>query len=97
MTAMIKKKCACCKAEIEVRLTDHKRGWGRFCSKSCKAKRQTQLTGVSGPEAAIKGVSVPAYRSGKRAPRQHSRVIEVYDDGTELFYANWSNEEGSDI
>lgn len=28
------------------RVADRKRGWGKFCSKSCKAIRQTQRTGV---------------------------------------------------
>lgn len=41
MAAMIKKKCECCKIEFDVREADVKRGWGRFCSKSCKAKKQT--------------------------------------------------------
>lgn len=33
-------KCKNCKSEFEARTVDIKRGWGKFCSKSCKAKKQ---------------------------------------------------------
>ena len=33
----IQKNCAACGMPITVRLADHKRGWGRFCGKSCAA------------------------------------------------------------
>ena len=36
----IQKKCATCGDTMTVRLADHERGWGKFCSKSCKAKKQ---------------------------------------------------------
>lgn len=42
-------KCLRCKKPFAARVADRKRGWGRFCSKSCKAIRQTQQTGVAGP------------------------------------------------
>lgn len=34
---------------FSARAADRKRGWARFCSKSCKAIRQTQRTGYAGP------------------------------------------------
>lgn len=37
---MVTKNCERCKKEIQVRQADINRGWGRFCSKSCKAKKQ---------------------------------------------------------
>lgn len=40
----IKVKCACCKEIFEARIADRKRGWGKFCSKSCKAKKQESRT-----------------------------------------------------
>lgn len=49
--AMIKKKCKCCKQPMTVRLADHKRGWGKFCSKSCKAIEQTRRTGRANPDS----------------------------------------------
>lgn len=39
-----------CGLEFEVREADRKRGWGLFCSKSCKASRQTYLTGRGKPK-----------------------------------------------
>ena len=33
-----------------VRLADVKRGWGKFCNKSCKAKYQTKKTGKGKPD-----------------------------------------------
>lgn len=40
----VKVKCKNCKCEFEARVADRKRGWGRFCSKSCKAIRQENTT-----------------------------------------------------
>lgn len=38
-------KCARCGDPFIARVADRKRGWARFCSKSCKAIRQEQRTG----------------------------------------------------
>ncbi len=38
-------KCVFCKNEFQARTVDIKRGWGKFCSKSCKAKWQEKKTG----------------------------------------------------
>lgn len=46
MGATVIVKCARCKQPFEARIADRNRGWGKFCSKSCKAIRQTQRTGV---------------------------------------------------
>lgn len=45
MPAMIEKKCKTCKATFSARLADHNRGWAKFCSKSCKAIKQTRTKG----------------------------------------------------
>jgi len=34
-----------CKRKFTARVADRKRGWGRHCSKSCKAVRQEARTG----------------------------------------------------
>ena len=34
---MVEKNCKACGDLIVVRLADHKRGWGNFCDKRCKA------------------------------------------------------------
>jgi hypothetical protein len=41
--------CKCCKQPFTARVADRKRGWARFCSKSCKAIKQTQRTGRGRP------------------------------------------------
>lgn len=38
-------KCACCGDLFTARVADRKRGWARYCSKSCKAKKQEVRTG----------------------------------------------------
>lgn len=38
-------KCKCCGCFFIARVADRKRGWAKFCSKSCKAKKQMQIHG----------------------------------------------------
>ena len=45
MAKMVTVLCKSCKTPFEAREADRKRGWGRYCSKSCKAVRQTQVKG----------------------------------------------------
>ncbi len=45
MTSMVTVKCKTCKNEFSARLADRKRGWARFCSKSCKAIKQERSNG----------------------------------------------------
>ena len=45
MAAMIEVKCQQCKEIFEARVADRKRGWAKFCSKSCKAIKQEGRTG----------------------------------------------------
>jgi hypothetical protein len=42
---MVDRKCQWCRKPFQARAVDVKRGWGRICSKSCKAKRQEKQTG----------------------------------------------------
>ena len=37
---MVERKCRRCRAKFLARASDVKRGWGLYCSKSCKAIRQ---------------------------------------------------------
>ena len=41
MSRYIQKNCKACGDLIEVRLSDHKRGWGNFCDKACAAAFKT--------------------------------------------------------
>jgi len=46
MPSMVETTCACgCGRKKMVRTADVKRGWGKFYSKSCKAKEQERRTG----------------------------------------------------
>jgi hypothetical protein len=38
-------KCKSCGEDFTARTADRKRGWARFCSKSCKASAQEKRTG----------------------------------------------------
>lgn len=38
-------QCQRCQGLFTARTADRKRGWARFCSKSCKASKQEQKTG----------------------------------------------------
>lgn len=43
--AKVKVECLYCQTEFEARKADRERGWAKFCSKSCKAKKQSQRNG----------------------------------------------------
>jgi len=45
MASMTNRSCACCGTAFTARTADVKRGWARFCSKSCKARKQEARTG----------------------------------------------------
>lgn len=40
--AKVEVACACCGNKFMARVADRKRGWGKYCSKSCKAMKQKQ-------------------------------------------------------
>jgi hypothetical protein len=46
MASMVTVKCKnkSCRQEFQARVADRKRGWGKFCSKSCKAIHQERIT-----------------------------------------------------
>lgn len=82
----ITKKCKCCNTEIKVRMADHKRGWGVFCSKSCKAKYQTKVTGISGPHYKASGKSVNDMKNGNYAKSKINRMsFDEYDERKKCF------------
>ena len=82
MAAMIDKKCKHCKADITVRLADHKRGWGNFCSKSCKAKHQEKRTG-----------QYAAYKNGRGVSNLHPERLKDYDrhylNDSDPYFEDW--------
>jgi hypothetical protein len=42
---MVRVRCKFCRDPFVARVADRKRGWGKFCSKTCKAKEQERRTG----------------------------------------------------
>ena len=64
---MIDKKCKHCNADIQVRLADHRRGWGNFCDKSCKAKAQEKKNGQH-----------RAYLDGRGVSNLHPEHLKEY-------------------
>jgi len=55
--------CERCKARFVARVADRARGWARFCSKRCKAIKQSQRGGtLRGP---------PRKRHDGRSPMKH--------------------------
>jgi len=49
MAATATYQCKRCQKPFTARTADRARGWAQFCSKSCKAIRQVQRGGASGP------------------------------------------------
>ncbi len=45
MASTVERTCPVCKSPFTARAADVKRGWGKFCSKSCKAIKQERRTG----------------------------------------------------
>lgn len=45
MASIVEVNCKNCGTPKKVRKSDVKRGWGKYCSKSCKAKEQEKRTG----------------------------------------------------
>ena len=45
MAAMTQRICKNCGATFQARTADVKRGWARFCGKSCKAIKQEKRSG----------------------------------------------------
>jgi DNA replicative helicase MCM subunit Mcm2 (Cdc46/Mcm family) len=45
MSGTVTVNCKHCRDPFTARVADRKRGWARFCSKSCKAKHQEKRTG----------------------------------------------------
>lgn len=49
MPATVVVKCKTCQTPFTARVADRRRGWGLYCSKRCKAIKQTQRTGRGKP------------------------------------------------
>lgn len=58
-----------CRAQFEARVADRKRGWARYCCKSCKAQHQEQRTGqhrnyLHARDGHFSGLCFPSHAEG---------------------------------
>lgn len=49
-------KCQSCGDSFTARVSDRERGWGRFCSKSCKAVKQMKTHGDTRKQGGVDDV-----------------------------------------
>ena len=69
--------CQRCKQPFTARVADRNRGWAKFCSKSCKAIKQVQSGGASGPGHVGNSKPSKKYpRHDGRSPMKH-KVCET--------------------
>ena len=97
MAATVIVKCKRCKAPFEARTADMNRGWGLYCSKACKAKKQTSLTGIAGPDYRAEGRNVNQMRNGKYAKSKFAGRRTEDRNGvrwfpTSIAYEEWDDE-----
>ncbi len=84
--------CANCGKIFAARTADVKRGWGIYCSKSCKASKQTRDTNISGPDYRASGCNVGQMINGQYAKSQ----FKEQSSGKRWFPTNVAYEEWDD-
>lgn len=89
MPTMTEVRCKCCGKPFSARVADVNRGWGLYCSKSCKAKKQTKDTGISGPNYKASGMTVDKMRNGKYAKSKFNGRRGYI---TNIHYEEWDDE-----
>jgi hypothetical protein len=98
MVQMTTVKCSKCATKFEARTADIKRGWGKFCSKSCKANVQARKTGVSGPDYRAAGRTTDQMRNGSYAKSKFkgSNRCAPWDNAnvTKETFLHYANEYG---
>ncbi|WBF05193.1 hypothetical protein [Burkholderia phage CSP3] len=73
--AIVQRKCEWCRKPFEARSADVKRGWARFCSKSCKAKKQEKRTGQFGALLDRLGEPRPGMSDWERRELDHENAL----------------------
>lgn len=76
MPSMIDKTCPVCSTAFKARTADVKRGWGKFCSKSCKAKEQEKRTGQY--KDYLEG-NTPAQKRARKNKSRNRNRSNVFD------------------
>jgi endogenous inhibitor of DNA gyrase (YacG/DUF329 family) len=77
---MLDRKCKCCRKPFKARAVDVRRGWGRFCSKRCKAVEQEARTGQYASHLAGDQLS--------SEERQHAADMDGAEQGWDA-HKNW--------
>lgn len=79
--AKVERPCETCGAPMQVREADVKRGWGRFCSKSCKAAGESvsKVTQLNPDWSASRPAPKPIVR-----PCDHGLALAVSNLETQL-------------
>lgn len=67
--------CKNCKEPFMARVADRKRGWAKFCSKSCKAKKQSKSSG--GKKYSLNTI-VSAFREGRVSEEYFVYIVNKY-------------------
>lgn len=65
--------CGWCKKQFQARTADVNRGWGKFCSKACKAKEQEKRTGQN--RAYRAGQPPSGMQEWERREIEHNQVM----------------------
>jgi len=78
MAATVNKLCNRCGDSHTVRQADLNRGWGKFCSKSCKAKVQEKKNGQHA-----------AYLNGRGVSNLHPKRLKLYDRPKHGDWVHW--------
>lgn len=83
-----------CGTVFQARAADIRRGWGKFCSKSCKAKKQTKDTDIAGPHYKAAGKTVKQMKAGQYAKSKHTGGAPkngIFRDGQRVVCAHCGN------
>jgi hypothetical protein len=75
-------KCKKCDCDFQARIADRNRGWGKFCSKSCKAKEQENRTGQYRAYASRQVQKINGSTISRELAKKSKDLVEVYDDGS---------------
>ena len=77
MTSMTTQTCGWCHKPFQVHTADVARGWGKFCSKSCKASEQEKRTGQNRTHRV------------RRTERDHDDEQRMHDEAMDSATAGW--------
>ncbi|WP_155252606.1 hypothetical protein [Pseudomonas brassicacearum] len=82
MAATAEYACLRCKQPFIARTADRKRGWARYCSKSCKAVLQEARTGQNSAyhQRQSDGDGVPQSRRGDKEWDDHNDIMDGISD-----------------